>query len=301
VKGRKLPHVVEEFIRLTIECELATSWNNFSAVIGLEEFGIFLGKGMPNFHAKGGNIKVIDALVKAHKGPETTSATVTRIDRAKDAAGNVVVRVTYIKGGQVVTVEGERVILTVPFWRLHQIVIDPPLSQDKWQGITTLQRGAYTVVHLLVDKDASKTWQFEGQAAFPILSDGPLGVIYGVMAETPPSQPFEVFILLVYGMQAQMFHMVPREVKLAELRAELDKLFPGLSKHIHGEYVYSYHPAAIAVWPPGRAPIDAQGKKLHEPELGLYLAGDWTVSGHSNGAVISGTAAADAIAKELKK
>jgi monoamine oxidase len=234
-----------------------------------------------------------------HWVPETLSATVLRIDRVKGKGGQIAARVRYVKGGQVHTVEGERVVLAVPYWRVHQIAIDPPLSAEKWQGIFTLQRGGYTVVHMLVDREARKLWEVDGVSPFPILSDGPLGVIYGVMQESPPAAPYEVFILLVYGLPAHAFHMIPRDTKLAEIKKELDKLWPGLSSHFHGEYVYGYHPASIAVWPPGRSPIDERSQKMREPELGLYLAGDWTVSGHSTGAVESGIGVAQKLAKEL--
>ncbi len=40
-----LPKRVSEWIRLTIECELATDWHSFSALIGLLEFGFFLRAG----------------------------------------------------------------------------------------------------------------------------------------------------------------------------------------------------------------------------------------------------------------
>jgi len=298
VKAEGLPHRVEEFARLTIECELATDWEHFSAASGLSEFGVFL-EDTPNYRIQGGNDRLIQGLVAATPGPKTLSATVLSVERSQDKSGAVRARVSYLQGGRVQTLEAEKVVVAVPFFRLHQIAFTPPLSLDKWQGILTLDRGGYTVVHLMVDEGAAALAQVHGKSPFPVLSDGPLGVIYGVVDEAP-GQKSQVFSLLVHGLPAQAFHMAPREQKLGEIRQALDALWPGFSAHVHEGYVYSYHPAAVAVWPPGRSPFDGPARALREPEMGVYLAGDWTVSAHGSGAVDSAFRAAEAVARDLK-
>jgi monoamine oxidase len=125
-------------------------------------------------------------------------------------------------------------------------------------------------------------------------------VVYGVAHPAPPGQALEVFSLLVYGDDAAAFHMVPREVKVRRILAALDKLWPGLSSHVHSSEVFSYHPAAIPVWPPGRSPLDHLARALREPEHGLYLAGDYTMSAHANGAADSAQAVAARISQELE-
>jgi monoamine oxidase len=294
-----LPNRVSEWIRLTLECELATDWHGFSGLMGLIEFGFFLSPGELNYQVRGGNSRLIAALADAIPGPKTLLATVTAIERWRTSDGQTRVRVSYLRNQRLETVEADRVILAVPFVRLHQIRIDPPLSDEKWHAIASLNRGQYTVVHLLVDKGARTTWTVGAESPFPVLTDGPLGVVYGVMHESPASQPLEVFSLLIHGAAAEAFHMVPRETKLREVLAALDELWPGLSAHVRSSQVFTYHPAAIPVWPPGRSPLDARGRSLREPELGLTLAGDYTVSAHSNGAAQSGQAAAARIIQEL--
>ena len=93
--------------------------------------------------------------------------------------------------------------------------------------------------------------------------------------------------------------MVPREVRLKEIYAHLDALWPGLSGYVRTSYVYTYHPGALPVWPPGRSPLDELAQNLREPELGLYLAGDYLYNAHSDGAARSGMHAAERIAREL--
>ena len=294
-----LPRRVSEWIRVTVECEVATDWRSFSGLSGLLESRFFLRPAQLNYQAKGGNAQVIKALAGAIPGKKTLLATVTAVERWQDPDGRPRARVSYLRGQHLETVEADRVILSVPFYRLHQIRMDPPLSDEKWQAILTLARGQYTVVHLLMDKDARKVWAGPGRSPFPVLTDGPLGVVYGVAHESPPSEPLEVFSLLVHGAAAAAFHMIPREVKVREILTALDKLWPGLSGHVRSSQVFSYHPAALPVWPPGRSPLDPGARALREPELGLYLAGDYTLGAHSSDAVESGQRVAARIAADL--
>jgi monoamine oxidase len=294
-----LPGRVSEWIRLTLECELATDWSGFSALNGLVEFGFFLGPGELNYRVRGGNARLMAALAEAIPGRKTLLATVTAIERWRTPDGQTRARVSYLRNQRLETVEAERVILAVPFFRIHQIRIDPPLSQEKWKAIITLDRGQYTVVHLLMDKGARNKWLVQGHSPFPVLTDGPLGVVYGVGNESPASQPLEVFSLLIHGAAAGAFHMIPREVKLREVLTALDGLWPGLSAHVRSSEVFTYHPAAIPVWPPGRWQLDVGGRGLREPEMGLTLAGDYTLGAHSNGAAESGLDAAAGIIQEL--
>jgi monoamine oxidase len=63
---------------------------------------------------------------------------------------------------------------------------------------------------------------------------------------------------------------------------------------------YSYHPMAVTFWPPGRSPLDAGSQALRTPNMGLFLAGDWTESSHAEGAVRSAQLAVDQVDKYLK-
>lgn len=295
-----LPRRASEWIRLTLECELGTDWGSFSALAGLAEMGVFLGSGEANYHVQGGNSRLVAALAAAIHGPKLLSATVTRVERWRTTEGRPRVRVTYLRDERVESLEAEEVVVTVPFFRLHQIVFEPPLSDEKWRAIRTLDRGQYTVVHLLLDRDAEKTWLVNGKSPMPVLTDGALGVVYGITHPSPPGQPLEVFSLLVHGDDAAAFNTVPREKKVSAILAALDRLWPGLSAHVRSSEVFGYHPAAIPVWPPGRSPFDRLAQSLREPELGLTLAGDYLESAHSDGAVASAQAAAARIGSALQ-
>lgn len=299
IESTKLPRNASELVRLMIECEMATSWNNFSALFGLLEFGVFLGDGQLAHHIRGGNSRLIEALVRAIPGEKTLSALVTRIERWKGEGGQLGVRVHYLKERRHRVVQAERVVLAVPFWRLHQLELSPPLSDKKWRAIGSLSRGQYTVVHMLMPKEARKLWLIGGKPPLALLTDGALGVVYGTFGEPPKGTDSEVFSLLVHGQAASSFHMVPRDLKLRELYTHLDQQWPGFSKQVQGTQVYTYHPGAVPVWPPGRSPLDELAQDLREPELGLYLAGDYLYNAHSDGAAKSGIRAAEKIAQEL--
>jgi monoamine oxidase len=224
---------------------------------------------------------------------------VVRIERQEHEDGRILSRIVYQRNRRVQALEFERVVLAVPFWRLHQIEMVPPLSDEKWQAVMSLGRGQYTVVHMIMPKAARSLWLQGGRTPFALLTDGALGVVYGVPSEAPESSPTEAFSLLVHGQAAAAFHMVPRELRLREIHAELDKKWPGFASQIAASYVYTYHPGAIPVWPPGRSPLDDSAEKLRQPELGLYLAGDYLYNAHSDGAARSGMHAAERLAAEL--
>jgi monoamine oxidase len=227
------------------------------------------------------------------------SALVQSVRRKKGEDGKISVEVDFLKNNQLHTLKAERVILAVPFVRLHQINFDPPLEDKRLSAINTLVLGQYTVVHLIMDKAAAQTWEVNGQSPLPVLSDGPLGVIYGVQHDSPADQDKAVFALLIYGMYARLFHMVPRDVKIKEIVGGLDRLWPGFSRHVKASHVYTYHPGALPVWPPGRSPLDERADLLRQPEMGAYFAGDYLRGSHSDSAVQTGLEAARAIAKEL--
>jgi monoamine oxidase len=301
VESAKLPRNAAELLRLLIECEVGTTWQGVSALFGLLEFGPFLGEGELAYHVRGGNSRLIEGLLGAIHGEKLRSATVLRIERFARPDGQITVRVDYERDHRIRTLTAERVVVAVPFWRLHQIEMLPPLSADKWQAISSLSRGQYTVVHLLMKKDAEKLWLIHGESPFALLTDGPLGVVYGTFGAAPTLPATEVFSLLIHGASAAAFHMVPRELRLAEIDGNLDALWPGFSQYVQASYVFSYHPGAVPVWPPGRSPLDEPSSKLREPELGLYLAGDYLYDAHSDGAAKSALRVAEQIGAALPR
>jgi monoamine oxidase len=89
----RLPRKVSEWIRVTVEPEMAIEWDAISALDGIDEMRLFLdspdGFGEKNYHVAGGNTRFIEALAARLKPSQiTTSARVTAIERTDSGAGS---------------------------------------------------------------------------------------------------------------------------------------------------------------------------------------------------------------------
>ena len=301
LQNEGVPPRVQKWIRLTLECELGASAEEFSAAYGLFELRTFLFGGERAFHVVGGNARLIAGFEKALAGHTTLRAKVLGIDRHRDAAGEWSVSVRYLRDGQVKELRARRVVLAVPWFMQHLIELNPPLPQSAQLAMASIGRGQYAVVHLIIDKAAHGLWGGVEARPFPVLTEGVLGAVYGVRTPSPASEKNEVFSLLIHGSAARAFHLVPHEQKREEIVAGLEQLWPGFREFVRGSAVYTYHPAAIPFWPAGRAPFDSQGLGLFASFDGLFLAGDFLVSAHSEGAVVAAQRQAEAIARELNK
>jgi monoamine oxidase len=296
---------VEEFIRMGLECEVATDWDSVSAVYGILESRMFLHGTEQCFHAKGGNQKIIEALVTALKGPMILGARVNRIVHTLRPDGASSVVVYYLKDNALHSVEAEKVVVAVQHEMLHAIQMEPTLTDQQWQAIDTLSAGRYTVVHFIVSTDANR-FLFtsgkqpfpEGRNPFPILTHGTLGVIYGILEQPPREAKEEVFAVLIHG-DCTRTYLQPQDKLRDKILRELDKIWPGFSRQVHAAYFYGYHPVATPAWPPGRSPLDELQASLREENAGLFLAGDYLYSSHAEGAVKSGREAAKKIAATL--
>jgi monoamine oxidase len=133
---------------------------------------------------------------------------------------------------------------------------------------------------------AEKFWNYTDESILPILTDGPLGVIY----EGDGGESGQVLLnLLVTGADAERFNAragTPDDIK-ATLLAALEKLWPGVSPMVKQMTFYRYHPRAIASWPVGRSRFDSLSDALRQPQGRVYFAGDFTEDTHSNGAATS--------------
>ncbi|MDQ7826723.1 MAG: NAD(P)/FAD-dependent oxidoreductase [Candidatus Eremiobacteraeota bacterium] len=299
VAGQNLPKKTAEFVRLTLECEIATDWSQVSALYGIMQLRQFLHKTEKCRHIKGGNSKITSAFAAAIKGPKILNARVTRIVRTLMPDNTVEVKVHYLLNNRMECINSKAVVVAVSWNHLHSIQMEPTLSKQQWDSVYSLTAGQYYVVHILLDTKANSLLKYDGKLPFPIISRGRLGVIYGVLEEPPAGQKLEVFTLLIHGDYARTY-LEPLDAMKKEYLAELEKIWPGFSKYVNAVYFYGYHPGATPAWPVGRSPIDAGTKSLHDPSLGLYLAGDYLYSSHVEGSVMAGRKVAAEIAKALK-
>ncbi|MEY4631292.1 MAG: hypothetical protein RIQ81_1412 [Pseudomonadota bacterium] len=292
VREQKPGHKVEEWIRITLECEIGTAWDRISALDGISEFHIFLGEGETSYRVAGGNVKFIDALA-SDVGRENISLN-KRVIRIAHKDGRS--RVTFLSTdtNRNEEIEARHVIVTVPLYRLMEIQFEPALSQVKRDAIASMTWGSYFKVHVLVPKSSERFWT----ASLPLLSDSDLGVIYdGNPDQAGDKNSLRVLSLLIGGDRAERLNFTPLDQARAEIKAAFDKLWPGFSAGIVDMEFYRYHPRAIASWPVGRSRFDQQSDEIRKPENRVYLAGDHTESSHSDGAVNSAVRAVAQIFK----
>jgi len=298
VASLKLPDRVEAFLRLNIECEVAADWGQISALYGILQNRMFLHGTEQCFHAREGNESVIKAFLAALKGPRTLGARVTRIVRTRQPDGSTRATVYYRKDHILSSLQAEKVVVAVPYHVLHAIQMEPGLSEEQWEAVDTLSAGQYTVVHFILDTRANDILLVDGKNPFPVLTHGPLGVVYGFSELPAAGQKEEVFSLLVHGDYSRTY-LEPQDRIRTRLLEEMDKIWPRFSTFVRETHFYNHHPAATPSWPVGRSPLDAVHQSLRQESVGLYLAGDYVYSSHADGAVRSGQAAARDILRDL--
>ncbi|MBM3260240.1 MAG: FAD-dependent oxidoreductase [Candidatus Sericytochromatia bacterium] len=275
-------------IRAETEPEYGTGADRISALDGIAEWHIFSGAGVGSRHIVGGNQKLAEALAaRIGETAVRTGHQVTRI--AQDvASGTVEVMALRTRDYAMQHFRARHVVTTMPLFRLHEVQVVPPLSPVIQQAIGTQSWGAYFTAHIVLDRKASRFWTRDGDPVLPILTGGPLGVIYG--GHDLVEEPGHTLLnLLVTGDDAERFNA--RTGSLDDVRREiaaaLDKLWPGIGKETRYMNFVRYHPRAIPAWPVGRSRYDAMSRAVREPQGRLYLAGDFTESSHSDGAAWS--------------
>ncbi|WP_374087174.1 flavin monoamine oxidase family protein [Methylomicrobium lacus] len=279
-----LPPKAQEFVRLETEPEFATSWEKISALDGIAEWHIFSGQGTQPYHVIGGNQRAAEKIADAiGRDNIRLNQLVTHI---RSSAAGVEVTATDMKTYEQKVYRADYVITAIPLFRLNDIQFDPPLSEARQEAIQTQSGGAYFTAHLKVDHSASRYWTQDGESILPILTDGPLGVIYEGHVEAGKDA---LLNLLVTGAYAERFNSrigSPDEIR-EMLLAALDKQWPGFSPAVKQMTFYRFHPRAIASWPLGRSRLDQYSDALRTPQGRIYFAGDFTEDTHSNGAAHS--------------
>jgi monoamine oxidase len=277
-----LSPLAQALVRAETEPEFGQSADAISALDGIDEWHIFSGKGTGSHHVVGGNQRLAEVLAdrigrdRIHLGSQ-----VTRIARFKD---HVDVTALDTSTYTVRHFRARHVVTTMPLFRLYEIQMDPPLSPRVQQAIATQTWGSYFVAHVVLDRRAERFWHRNGEDLLPILSGGPLGVIYG---GNPPEAPTGATILnlLVTGPYAEAYNARTGSVDDVRkaIAPELEKLWPGIGRDVRYMTFVRYHPRAIAGWPVGRSRFDEPSDEVRRPQGRLYLAGDFTENTHSDG------------------
>jgi monoamine oxidase len=296
--SKKLPKKVSDWLRLSLECEIGTSWGKISALEGIGELHIFVGEGEKSYRVIGGNEKFTEELAK-RVGSENISLS-KRVQRVVSKDG--LNKVYYLGEKDSVNglVEAKHVVMTIPLYRmLMEVQFEPKISAKKVEAINSMTWGSYFKAHVFVPQSAEKLWQRDGRSILPIISDSVLGVVY----DGNPDQKsgMRIISLLVNGDAAERFNYMPLDAVRGEVLSAFEKIIPGLAKEVFDFEVYRYHPRAVASWPVGRSRYDELASELRKPEHDVYLAGDFTEGSHSDAAFNSAYRVSEQIKKSQKK
>lgn len=299
LKQQSLPPLGLQLVHATLTPEVGTSLDRISALDGIAEWHLFTGQGaLPN-HVVGGNQNLTEALAEAI-GRSQISLN-TQVTNVVDTPEGVEIRAVDTSSFENKTFKARFTVLAIPLYRLFELQFVPRLSEQVYQAIHTQTWGSYFTVHVLLDKAAEKYFSRQGENILPLLTGGPLGVIYPGMG-AGDGQHFLVN-LLVTGDQAEAFNA--RTVSLDDVQKQLEeafeKTFPGIRPALRKFTFFRYHPRAIASWPVGRSRFDTLSQELRKAHGHLYFAGDFTESSHSDGAVIAAQRVSRQIAQVMGK
>lgn len=292
VAADDLPHKVSEWIRVTVEPEMAIEWDRISALDGIDEIRLFLdtpdGFGEKNYHVAGGNSGFVEALVsRLDPGSLRTETRVTAIEQT---ASGVTVRALE-RERRYVEAACRLAAVTVPVSHLGRIQFSPPLADEAWRAIETTGMGSYIKVHFRLDPEAAALWEDDaGESILTLLSDSLAGSIYDVtdLQEGEGAGAERLLTLLLHaGFARELMH--ERHDVIRERTAEaLDHLFPGVRPHIRSAEIFVY-PQAVAFWPldGGRSRFDDLANTLRRPHGRVHIGGDTTEDSHSEGATVA--------------
>jgi monoamine oxidase len=302
VKSDNLPRKVEEWIRITLEPEIASEWENIAALDGIDEFRIFLCRpdgtfGESAYHLPKGNSSFITALGKSLP-PKSIDfgCTVTQITHEDDS-----VKITYLEESygtvdreSVKTITAEIAVVTVPLHALQHIRFHPPLDRTRQRAIDTVAWGSYIKIHLRVKREAEALWKTKyGDDLFVLLTDDISGCIYNsthqLCSKDGECTDFVITLLLHGKFAKSVMEFSDDEIQNAAIR-RVDELFPTLSKYISVVEVFVFT-KSVAYWPIhlGRSRFDELSDLLRSPIMDgrVFIGGDSCFGSHSEGAAIS--------------
>ncbi len=308
VERDRLPRKVSEWIRVTVEPEIAVEWEKIAALDGVDEMRLFIdspdGFGEKNSHVEGGNSKFIDAI--AAKLPADSIRRLSRVTKVSQTNDKVTVQ--YTSEGKTLSATAAYAVVTVPLSVINRIEFEPALDADKQRAIATTRFGSYLKVHYRMDPAVRPILDRYGPDLFTFLSDSPAGSIYNVtdFGTAKPGQILTITNLVHAGYSRDLMKDTAsspdQKAEVAKRSAAaIEALFPGFSSHIKETFTFLY-PTGIAYWPfaEGRSRFDALAEHLRKPQGRLFIGGDTTENSHSEGAVEAALRMSGKIAMELK-
>ncbi|MCU0657377.1 MAG: FAD-dependent oxidoreductase [Polyangiaceae bacterium] len=262
----------------------------------LEKFEIF-GVSDERFRVAKGNDALTDALAaKLSPGQLVFEHRLTALKLLEDKR----YQLTFDKGGSVVQVEADRVVLALPFTTLREVQIDAPLSEPKKKAIAELGYG--TNAKLMVGF-SSRVWRDKGSNGETFVD-----LAYQSSWETSRLQPGPSGIITNFtgGDQGVAVGNGTPESQRDAFVDEFDKVFPGVKAASNGKVARMHWPTvplakgSYAAYRVGQYTQLCGAEGL--PEEGIFFCGEHTsleAQGYMEGAAESGARAAVEVAEAL--
>ena len=306
VKQDNLPHKVSEWIRITLEPDIATEWNNIAALDGIDEMGIFLdtpkGFGEKNYHIENGNALIPNTLAK--KLPEGSIWKGCHVSQITQTDEHVIVNFVGADH-EPHSITSKYVVVTVPLYAINRIKFKPSLEAERQKAIDTTRFGNYVKINFRCERGVEKTWeQYNKGHVFTLLTDSPVGTIYDISNYNKNLKPEDqlLFTLLVQGKYAtELMDMSSADVGKT-LKEKMNAIFPNFTDYVTKTDPFVY-PTAVAYWPVAlkRSRFDDLSKHMREPFGHVFIGGDTTDSSHADGAVEAALRMSKEIEEQIRK
>lgn len=259
----------------------------------LAEFGLFFGG--PPFVLKGGNDRLPNGMANRLGQSVNYGVEVTGVRDTGDG-----IDVTAQRGDRTETYQADRVICAVPLGVLKDLSIGPTMPSEKRSAISNIPYIDATRTFIQVKR---AFWYDEGVSG-TASTDLPIGTVFR-QPLSDAAGPDQRAVLEGYTIGAAATQQATRsdDELVEDVLAGLEKVHPGIEKHVEGAVVKAWGRDPYAVghvsWP---EPGDVTGhlEALQRPHGRVHFAGEHTTAlrGTMEGALRSGIRAAHEIDEE---
>jgi monoamine oxidase len=200
---------------------LGTDFDGASALRVLSEFAAN-GNVTGEFKIEGGNDRLPRALAAPLSSRIRYGASLQHVEQSKSG-----VRARYLQGNLMHTVEGDRLICTIPFPVLRRVKFDPQLSDDKFYAIENTYYLSATRVFF---QEERRYWTARGRNGFA-LSSWPVELWQPTF-----DQPGERGLLSasMTGDMARRVAALPEDRRMSTVLNEIETLLPGARESFEG-------------------------------------------------------------------
>jgi monoamine oxidase len=270
--------------------ESGSDGDNYSAALWQAQ-NLLLMDWNRTFQIRGGNSHLPESFQKGMEASIRYGAQVKWVQRNNDG-----VTVHFLQQGELQTITGDAVVLTVSPVIMKGIEFSPPLSEEKQAAMREVKMGSVIKTAFGFQR---RFWNEEGLRGLCVAyTDLPLERVYDLTA----TQKGQSGILMSYSQHhsANALRALPKKGRVLQSRKHLEKIFPTIGKHLIFNETFDWNEQdwVNGPWVSYAAHQLQHFQALQVPEPSLHFAGDHTSfhCGWMQGALESGRRVAAEIA-----